>query len=205
MANGGEEVRNIYGIQYLISPLLLQTVDLHLESGESSPRSSSSAQPPFTNPAKQEQVVHTALPPAALWCSPKAARNFIAQLQSSSPSGLPANVPLVLAPGETVSVQVPTSTQATAIFWEFATESGDIGFGLGFEWSEERNRREGEGRNHKFSEQLLPVTLRECWEDLVLGSHQYQDQGTYTLNFVNSHSTLPKTVYYKVFYQTTIS
>ena len=171
------------------------------ESGEYSPSASisaSSSSPPASSPvfsSKQQQkleekeVVHTALAPAALWCSPKTARNFIAELLASLGPG--SSGPLTLAPGETVSVQVPTSPQASAIFWEFATEHGDVGFGLGFENSE-----------HRYSEQLLPATVRSCHEDLVLGSHQYQDQGVYTLTFINTHATLPVTVYYKVFYQT---
>lgn len=173
-------------------------MDVNLESEESP-----SAPAVLSSPGKQEQLSHAALAPAALWCSPNAARNFIHQLQSSPAT----SAPLTVAPGETVSVQVPTSTQASAIFWEFATEGGGIGFGLGFQWNEgPRSLGKGEGQDlkmHRHSEELLPVTMRDCWEDLVLGSHQYQDMGTYTLNFVNSHSTLPKTVYYRVFYQTT--
>ena len=154
--------------------------------------------PPLSPPSPE--VLHTALAPAALWCSPKSAANFIAQLRSSFPADSASGGPLTLSPGETVAVQVPTSVQASAIFWEFATAYGDIGFGVNFQW------REGEASNphSKHSERLLPVTVRNCSEDLVLGSHQYQEQGTYTLDFVNSHSTLPKTIYYKVFYQATM-
>lgn len=151
--------------------------------------------PPLSPPSPD--VLHTALAPAALWCSPKSAANFIAQLRSSFPADSASGGPLTLSPGETVAVQVPTSVQASAIFWEFATAYGDIGFGVSFQWREGA----GVGSHSKHSERLLPVTLRNCSVDLVLGSHQYQDQGTYTLDFVNSHSILPKTVYYKVFYQ----
>lgn len=177
-------------------------MDVNLESRESTPPPAPAV---LSSPGKQEPLPRAALAPAALWCSPNAARNFIRQLQSS-PAGPATSAPLTVAPGETVSVQVPTSTQASAIFWEFATEGGGIGFGLGFQWSESLGKGEGPDSNiHRHSEQLLPVTMRDCWEDLVLGSHQYQDTGTYTLEFVNSHSTLPKTVYYKVFYQTITS
>lgn len=109
-------------------------------------------------------------------------------MQTSTP---PAD-PLDLAPGERVSVQVPTSQHASAIIWEFATEQGDIGFGLNFQ------------RNVSVQvavEQLLPVTPRDCAVDLLQGKHQYQDQGVYLLEFVNTHSTRPKIVYYRVFYQ----
>ena len=38
--------------------------------------------------------------------------------------------------GETVTVRVPTHQEGKYIFWEFATDSYDIGFGLYFEWTE---------------------------------------------------------------------
>ena len=37
--------------------------------------------------------------------------------------------------GETVTVRVPTHDEGTALFWEFATDSYDIAFGLFFEWN----------------------------------------------------------------------
>lgn len=135
------------------------------------------------------QPRYSALAPAALWCSPKSAREFVTKMQTSTSSS--ANR-LNLAPGERVLVQVPTSPQASAIIWEFATEQGDVGFGLNFQRC---------GEVQKAVQQLLPVTPRDCGVDLVLGKHQYQEQGTYLLEFVNTHSTRPKIVYYRVFYQ----
>ena len=133
--------------------------------------------------------VKSVLAPAALWCSPKAARQFICQVKDSTDSQL------VINSGETVVIQVPTTTDASAVFWEFVTESSDIGFGLGFQ---RRSDQECP------VEVLLPVVRRDCSEDLVLGSHQYQSQGTYFLRFDNSYSLQsPKVVYYKVFYQKT--
>ncbi|CAF0874770.1 unnamed protein product [Rotaria sordida] len=38
--------------------------------------------------------------------------------------------------GETVTVRVPTHEDGRCIFWEFATDYYDIGFGLYFEWSQ---------------------------------------------------------------------
>ena len=89
-------------------------------------------------------------------------------------------------------VQVPTSLQSSAIIWEFATEKGSVGFGLKFERS---------GEDQALVYQLLPVTPRECATDLMLGKHQYQEQGTYLLEFINIHSTCSTIVYYRVFYQ----
>lgn len=142
-----------------------------------------------STPADKPIGVKSVLAPAALWCSPKAARQFIFQVKDSVDSQL------VINSGESVVIQVPTSTDASAIFWEFVTESGDIGFGLGFQRSSSQECP---------VEVLLPVVRRDCSEDLVLGSHQYQSQGTYFLHFDNSHShQSPKVVYYKVFYQKT--
>lgn len=88
------------------------------------------------------------------------------------------------------------------------TEHGDIGFGLSFQRSEGRDSGDVTGSKRSKQrdfEQLLPVTLKDCSEDLVLGRHQYQDEGLYTLDFVNSHSSAPKVVYYRVFYQNSVS
>ena len=138
----------------------------------------------------EPELKKSALAPAALWCSPKAARQFISQSNATPQDQLTIN------PGETVTVQVPTSPNATAIFWEFVTISGDIGFGLSFQ-------RLSEDPNQTYPvEPLLPIVKRDCSEDLVLGSHQYQLLGTYFLHFDNSHSPhSSKVVYYKVFYQ----
>ena len=38
--------------------------------------------------------------------------------------------------GETVTVRVPTHVDGKSLYWEFATDSYDIGFGLFFEWVE---------------------------------------------------------------------
>ena len=144
-------------------------------------------------PLHAQKEMKSPLAPAALWCSPKAARQFISQSGATSQSQLAIN------PGETVTIQVPTSPTATAIFWEFVTISGDIGFGLSFQ-------RLPEQPNQTYPvESLLPIVRRDCSEDLVLGSHQYQLQGTYFIHFDNSHSFhKSKIVYYKVFYQKSI-
>lgn len=38
--------------------------------------------------------------------------------------------------GETVTVRVPTHMDGKSLYWEFATDSYDVGFGLFFEWVE---------------------------------------------------------------------
>lgn len=37
--------------------------------------------------------------------------------------------------GETVTVRVPTRDDGTCLFWEFATDNFDLGFGVYFEWT----------------------------------------------------------------------
>lgn len=41
--------------------------------------------------------------------------------------------------GEVVTVRVPTHEEGSYLFWEFATDHYDIGFGLFFEWSDASN------------------------------------------------------------------
>lgn len=38
--------------------------------------------------------------------------------------------------GEVVTVRVPTNEDGNYMFWEFATDHYDIGFGLSFEWTD---------------------------------------------------------------------
>ncbi|KAL4593485.1 Golgi resident protein GCP60, partial [Arapaima gigas] len=41
--------------------------------------------------------------------------------------------------GEVVTVRVPTHQEGTYLFWEFATDHYDIGFGVYFEWTDSAN------------------------------------------------------------------
>lgn len=41
---------------------------------------------------------------------------------------------VVVGHGETVTVRVPTHEDGTRLFWEFATDAFDLGFGVHFEW-----------------------------------------------------------------------
>ena len=45
--------------------------------------------------------------------------------------------------GETVTVRVPTHVDGKSLYWEFATDSYDIGFGLFFEWVEPEDNQVG--------------------------------------------------------------
>ena len=52
------------------------------------------------------------------------------QLQKDSESVL------TVGRGEVVTVRVPTHEEGAYLFWAFATDSYDLGFGVYFEWSD---------------------------------------------------------------------
>ena len=120
--------------------------------------------------------------------------------------------------GETVTVRVPTHEDGRLIFWEFATDYYDIGFGLYFEWSispsnnvtvhvsdsseEEDGDDEEEDPAKKDIEkgdkvvdsnkppcdEIIPIFRRDCHEEVYAGSHLYPGRGVYLLKFDNSFS-----------------
>ncbi|KAM7050022.1 Golgi resident protein GCP60 isoform 2-T2 [Molossus nigricans] len=127
--------------------------------------------------------------------------------------------------GEVVTVRVPTHEEGSYLFWEFATDSYDIGFGVYFEWTdspntavsvhvsessdddeeEEENISSEEKAKKNASKPLLdeivPVYRRDCHEEVYAGSHQYPGRGVYLLKFDNSYSLWrSKSVYYRVYY-----
>ncbi|KAK7070283.1 Golgi resident protein GCP60 [Halocaridina rubra] len=140
------------------------------------------------------------------------------------------NAVIKVGHGETVTVRVPTHEDGTCLFWEFATDSYDIGFGVYFEWTrdtsnvvsvhiseseEEEEEEEGEvegddverlaGRkpeNGRASQSvIIPVYRRDCHEEVYAGSHAYPGAGVYLLKFDNSYSLWrSKTLYYRVYY-----
>ncbi|XP_012872730.1 PREDICTED: Golgi resident protein GCP60 [Dipodomys ordii] len=127
--------------------------------------------------------------------------------------------------GEVVTVRVPTHEEGSYLFWEFATDSYDIGFGVYFEWtdspntavsvhvSESSDDEEEEEENITCEEkakkhgskpvldEIVPVYRRDCHEEVYAGSHQYPGRGVYLLKFDNSYSLWrSKSVYYRVYY-----
>ncbi|CAL8392595.1 Golgi resident protein GCP60 [Gadus morhua] len=128
--------------------------------------------------------------------------------------------------GEVVTVRVPTHEEGSYLFWEFATDYYDIGFGVFFEWtdaasasvsvhvsesSDEDEDEEGEpsGEEEKAkkeagkpqTDEIVPVYRRDCHEEVYAGSHQYPGRGVYLLKFDNSYSLWrSKSVYYRVYY-----
>ncbi|XP_034018238.1 Golgi resident protein GCP60 [Thalassophryne amazonica] len=128
--------------------------------------------------------------------------------------------------GEVVTVRVPTHEEGSYLFWEFATDYYDIGFGVFFEWtdaasasvsvhvsesSDEDEDDEGDAPNEEEKakkeagkpqvDEIVPVYRRDCHEEVYAGSHQYPGRGVYLLKFDNSYSLWrSKSVYYRVYY-----
>uniref|UniRef100_A0A3B3XA30 Golgi resident protein GCP60 n=1 Tax=Poecilia mexicana TaxID=48701 RepID=A0A3B3XA30_9TELE len=128
--------------------------------------------------------------------------------------------------GEVVTVRVPTHEEGSYLFWEFATDYYDIGFGVFFEWTdaasasvsvhvsessdedeedegdpptEEEKAKKEAGKPHV--DEIVPVYRRDCHEEVYAGSHQYPGRGVYLLKFDNSYSLWrSKSVYYRVYY-----
>ena len=108
----------------------------------------------------------------------------------------------------------------SCLFWEFASEGFDIGFGVFFEWSADSNTNvrvsldnsedefdenvdaDSDKTKHKAKvDEVLPVLRRNSHEEVIVGSHLYPGQGVYLLKFDNSYSLLrSKTLYYRVYY-----
>ncbi|KAM9798470.1 Golgi resident protein GCP60 [Neosynchiropus ocellatus] len=128
--------------------------------------------------------------------------------------------------GEVVTVRVPTHEEGSYLFWEFATDYYDIGFGVFFEWtdaasasvsvhvsesSDDDEDDEGDPQNEEEKakkvagkpqvDEIVPVYRRDCHEEVYAGSHQYPGRGVYLLKFDNSYSLWrSKSVYYRVYY-----
>lgn len=106
---------------------------------------------------------------------------------------------LTVGRGETVTVRIPTYESGSALYWEFATQDYDIGFGASFESQESPAENSEDITCHR--EAILPILRRSSHEKVITGSHSYPHSGTYLLFFDNSYSLLrSKTVYYRVFY-----
>jgi len=134
-----------------------------------------------------------------------------------------------ISSGETVTVRVPTHEDGQCIFWEFATDYYDLGFGVYFEWSkapsntvtvhvsdssdeeeenedaEKKDIEKGGGSTNKppkpHQDEIVPIYRRDCHEEVYAGSHRYPGHGVYLLKFDNSYSLWrSKTLYYRVYY-----
>ncbi|KRX88415.1 Golgi resident protein GCP60, partial [Trichinella pseudospiralis] len=150
--------------------------------------------------------------PASIWTR-RDIKDFKESIRQSGDNGT-----IRVGYGETVTVRVPTHEDGNSLFWEFATDNYDIGFGLFFEWtvsdtnvvsvhvceSEEEDDDEADsiatnsddvergGRTLPGSkpavDQIIPVYRRDCHEEVYAGSHPYPGRGVYLLKFDNCYS-----------------
>ncbi|CAI4231365.1 unnamed protein product [Auanema sp. JU1783] len=72
---------------------------------------------------------NAAIGPASLWNRGDIVQ-FKNQIKKEDSQGI-----LKVGHGETVTIRVPTHEDGTCLFWEFATDHYDIGFGVYFEWT----------------------------------------------------------------------
>ena len=76
---------------------------------------------------------------------------------------------LTIGRGEVVTVRVPTHEDGAYLFWEFATDSYDLGFGVYFEWSDVKT-------NQVFTRVLInPKSLNFVMRELILASCSFQN------------------------------
>ncbi|EDV99729.1 Golgi resident protein GCP60 [Drosophila grimshawi] len=67
--------------------------------------------------------------PAKIWTRPDI-ELFKTEVSAGDGDGV-----ITIGHGDTVTVRVPTNLNGKCIFWEFATDNYDIGFGIYFEWA----------------------------------------------------------------------
>ena len=129
-----------------------------------------------------------------------------------------SNLVIRVGRGELVTIRVPTHEDGSFLFWEFATDSYDIGFGLHFEWTisptneititaEEPEEDEDEevldsGNPNDVEKMthfdrvgdkpaldvIVPIYRRDSHLEVQAGSHEYPGQGCYLLKFDNTFS-----------------
>lgn len=68
------------------------------------------------------------LSPASMWTRPDL-KPFKQEVSAGKGDGV-----IKVGHGDVVTVRVPTHEGGSCLFWEFATDSYDIGFGVYFEW-----------------------------------------------------------------------
>ncbi|XP_077283879.1 Golgi resident protein GCP60 isoform X2 [Arctopsyche grandis] len=72
--------------------------------------------------------------------------------------------------GETVTIRVPTHVQGRCLFWEFATDNFDIGFGVYFEWTKSPTTQVTVHVAESDDEGDIEEIIERCTDDLESGS-----------------------------------
>lgn len=84
---------------------------------------------PLTEDNSDEQQDDSPVAPAEMWTR-KGVEEFKETIRREDGDAV-----IKVGHGETVTVRVPTHEDGSCLFWEFATDGYDIGFGVYFEWS----------------------------------------------------------------------
>lgn len=164
------------------------------------------------------------VPPASMWTK-KELTEFKDCIRTDGGDGI-----IKVGHGETVTIRVPTAEDGTALFWEFATDSYDIAFGVFFEWNKTDETEvsihvsdsEDEDLDDEYLDEngdpetgstaalvdkgpptsvVVPIFRRDCHKEVYAGTHPYPAQGVYLLKFDNTYSLWrSKTLYYRVYY-----
>ncbi|XP_061099306.1 Golgi resident protein GCP60 isoform X2 [Conger conger] len=192
-------------------------VELGEEPTENGPIDQRGATPVFEDHVPADTVPVIAAP--SMWTRPQI-KDFKEKIRQDADSVI------TVGRGEVVTVRVPTHEEGSYLFWEFATDHYDVGFGVYFEWtnspntavsvhvsesSDDEEDEEGEvqseeekvkkSTNKPQVDEIVPVYRRDCHEEVYAGSHQYPGRGVYLLKFDNSYSLWrSKAVYYRVYY-----
>ncbi|EDW05576.2 Golgi resident protein GCP60 [Drosophila mojavensis] len=77
----------------------------------------------------EEYSEYVMIRPAKIWTRPDI-EQFKTEVSAGDGDGV-----ITIGHGDTVTVRVPTNMNGKCIFWEFATDNYDIGFGIYFEWA----------------------------------------------------------------------
>ena len=98
--------------------------------------------------------------PPSMWTRPQI-RELKDQLRKDSESVL------TVGRGEVVTVRVPTHEEGAYLFWEFASDSYDLGFGVYFEWSNVKTNQ-------------VSVAVNESSDDEEYQESDDEEEGTTT-------------------------
>ncbi|VDK74405.1 unnamed protein product [Litomosoides sigmodontis] len=111
-------------------------------------------------------LVNPTIAPASMW-NRQDIMEFKAAIRKEGSEGI-----IKVGHGETVTVRVPTHEEGNCLFWEFATDHYDIGFGVFFEWSISQTNRVSvhisESSDEDADEEFLQLELRNS--DVESGS-----------------------------------
>lgn len=143
----------------------------HQTQQESSDKENSQLEYKEQCDSDEESGDYAVISPANMWTKPDI-KLFKQEVTSGKGDGV-----IRVGHGDTVTVRVPTHEGGSCLFWEFATDSYDIGFGVYFEWGKSPTT---EVSVHVSESDEDDDTLEDddvvCAEDLECGGQQQQKQ-----------------------------